>query len=166
MNYKKVSLDTWIQLFGMIGLLGGLVFVGLEMRQSQQIAIVGQVQARNAALLDLYLTLMGEDPIGRSLVASGHLGANRDPSSLTSAEYDVWYAIKSWQVSSLQNAYQQYEMGLLPDNVWEGVDLRIKAQYANCHIRPIWLSYSTPSVRDYLGRISQECNVGFAETAN
>ena len=151
----------------MIGLLDGLVFfVGLEMRQSQQIAIAGQVQARNEAFLNLYLTLMGEDPIGRSLVASGHLGANRDPSSLTSAEYDVWHAIKSWQVSSLQNAYQQYEMGLLPDNVWEGVDLRIKAQYANCHIRPIWLSYSTPSVRDYLGRISQECNVGFAETAN
>ena len=163
---KKVSLDTWIQLLGMVGLLGGLVFVGLEMRQSQQIAIAGQVQARNEAFLNLSLTLMGEDPIGRSLVASGHLGANRDPSSLTSAEYDVWYAIKSWQVSSLQNAYQQYEMGLLPDNVWEQVDLRIKAQYANCHIRPIWLLSSIPTVVDYLGRISQECNVGFAEAAN
>ena len=31
---KKVSLDTWIQLLGMVGLLGGLVFVGLEMQQS------------------------------------------------------------------------------------------------------------------------------------
>ena len=29
---KKVSLDTWIQLLGMIGLLGGLVLVGLKMR--------------------------------------------------------------------------------------------------------------------------------------
>ena len=61
---KKVSLDTWIQLLGMVGLLGGLVFVGLEMRQSQQIAIAGQVQARNEAFLNLYLTMMGEDPIG------------------------------------------------------------------------------------------------------
>ena len=43
---KKVSLDTWIQLLGMVGLLGGLVFVGLEMRQSQYIAIGNQVQAR------------------------------------------------------------------------------------------------------------------------
>ena len=101
---KKVSLDTWIQLLGMVGLLGGLVFVGLEMRQSQQIAIAGQVQARNEAFLNLYLTMMGEDPTGRSLAASGYLGADLDPSSLTSAEYDVWYAIKSWQVMSLQNA--------------------------------------------------------------
>ena len=46
---KKVSLDTWIQLLGMVGLLGGLVFVGLEMRQSQNIAIGNQVQARAVA---------------------------------------------------------------------------------------------------------------------
>ena len=32
---KQVSLDTWIQLLGMVGLLGGLLFVGLEMKQSQ-----------------------------------------------------------------------------------------------------------------------------------
>ena len=39
---KKVSLDTWIQLLGMVGLLGGLIFVGLEMRQSQRIAMAAQ----------------------------------------------------------------------------------------------------------------------------
>ena len=41
---KKVSLDTWIQLLGMIGLLGGLIFVGLEMQQSQRIAVASQQQ--------------------------------------------------------------------------------------------------------------------------
>ena len=43
---KKVSLDVWIQLIGMLGVLGGLLFVGLEMRQSQLIAIGAQQQAR------------------------------------------------------------------------------------------------------------------------
>ena len=43
---KKVSLDTWIQLLGMVGPLGGLVFVGLEMLQSQRIELATQVQAR------------------------------------------------------------------------------------------------------------------------
>ena len=51
MNMKKVSLDTWIQLLGMISVLGGLVFVGLEMQQSQRIAIASQVQARNQSVL-------------------------------------------------------------------------------------------------------------------
>ena len=35
----KVRIEVWIQLIGMLGVLGGLVFVGLEMRQSQLIAI-------------------------------------------------------------------------------------------------------------------------------
>ena len=43
---KKVSLDTWIQLFGMVGLLGGLIFVGLEMQQTQTIAVASQMQSR------------------------------------------------------------------------------------------------------------------------
>ena len=51
MQKVTVSFDTWIQLFGMIGLLGGLMFVGLEMQQSQRIAIAGQVQARNDSLM-------------------------------------------------------------------------------------------------------------------
>ena len=50
---KKVSLDTWIQLLGMVGLLGGLIFVGLEMKQSQTIAVAGQTQARNQEIMDI-----------------------------------------------------------------------------------------------------------------
>ena len=36
---KKVSLDTWIQLLGMNGLLGGLIFFGLKMKQPQIVAL-------------------------------------------------------------------------------------------------------------------------------
>ncbi len=45
---KKVSLDIWIQLLGMISIVASLIFVGLEMRQSQRIAIAGQQQSRAA----------------------------------------------------------------------------------------------------------------------
>ena len=58
MNMKKVSLDTWIQLLGMIGVLGGLVFVGFEMQQSQRIAIASQVQAGNDALMAFFTALL------------------------------------------------------------------------------------------------------------
>lgn len=43
---KRVSLDTWIQLLGMVGLLGGLIFVGFEMQQNQRIALAAQQIAR------------------------------------------------------------------------------------------------------------------------
>ena len=43
---KKVSIDTWIQLLGMLSVVAGLVFVGLEMQQTQRIALANQQQAR------------------------------------------------------------------------------------------------------------------------
>ena len=54
MKKIKVNFDTWVQLLGMLGVLSGLVFVGLEMRQSQQIALAAQQQAQLqiAALLE------------------------------------------------------------------------------------------------------------------
>ena len=52
MKEIKVSFDTWVQLLGMLGVLGGLVFVGLEMRQSQTIALAAQSQARASMLLE------------------------------------------------------------------------------------------------------------------
>mgnify|MGYP001500674046 CR=1 FL=1 len=51
MKKIKVSFDTWIQLLGMLGVLGGLVFVGLEMQQSQTIALGAQQQAQSQAQL-------------------------------------------------------------------------------------------------------------------
>ena len=49
---RKVSIEVWIQLLGMLGVLGGLVFVGLEMQQTQRIALAGQVQARDQRGID------------------------------------------------------------------------------------------------------------------
>ena len=49
---KKVSLDVWIQLLGMTGIIVFLIFVAMQIKQSQTIAIAGQTQARNQMLLD------------------------------------------------------------------------------------------------------------------
>jgi hypothetical protein len=55
---KKVGLDLWIQSIGMLSVLAGLLFVGLEMRQSQRIAIATQEQARSEQVTDQLLSLM------------------------------------------------------------------------------------------------------------
>ncbi|MBM87600.1 MAG: hypothetical protein CMQ41_04425 [Gammaproteobacteria bacterium] len=157
---KKPDINTLIQLLGLIGVAASLIFVGLELRQSQTIAIAGQVQARNQAFLDLYTSMMGEEPIGRALLADGFATPNSDPTNLSEEEYDIWNAFKSWQVMSLQNAFQQYEMGLLPETVWEQVSSRIQNQYANCFSRQIFLNTAIPSLSDYLQTLSQDCAMG------
>lgn len=52
----KVRLEVWIQLIGMLRVLGGMVFVGLEMRQSQLIALGSKVQASTELRIQMQLT--------------------------------------------------------------------------------------------------------------
>ena len=43
---RKIDIQDLIQVLGMVGIIGSLIFVGLEMRPSQRIALAGQEQAR------------------------------------------------------------------------------------------------------------------------
>ena len=53
---KKVDINALIQLLGMVGIIGSLIFVGLEMRQSQRIALPEQQQSRTQVWTDLFNT--------------------------------------------------------------------------------------------------------------
>ena len=162
MNRIKVSFDTWIQLLGMIGVLGGLVFVGLEMQQSQRIAIAGQIQARSQMLLDNQLAYLGEEPIGRNILSQGNPNTI-SPGSLSEEEYAIWYQIIQTRAITIQNAFQQYQLGLLPDDVWEQATNRISNHWRNCHIRPIWSAATVPSFQRYLNSLPEECVSIFPE---
>ena len=108
MNKIKVSFDTWIQLLGMLGVLGGLVFVGLEMQQSQRIAIAGQIQARNQGDMDFAIALLtAEDSLSREVNEMGE-AFTIDPASLTEEQVAARNLIIRWQRTSLQNAWQQF----------------------------------------------------------
>ena len=52
-----------IQLLGVLGVIGSLTFVGLELQQTQRVAIAGQQQARSALVIDILsnLTVTGID---------------------------------------------------------------------------------------------------------
>ena len=43
---RKIPIENLIQLLGMVGIIGSLVFVGLEMQQTQRIAIAAAQEAR------------------------------------------------------------------------------------------------------------------------
>ena len=53
---RKLEINDLIQIAGMFGIIGSLVFVGLQMKQTQTIALGEQIQARNQMLLDSQLT--------------------------------------------------------------------------------------------------------------
>ena len=61
MNMNKVSVDTWIQLIGMLSIVASLLFVGLEMRQSHRFALAAQQQARTEIFIDALNTMSETD---------------------------------------------------------------------------------------------------------
>ena len=48
---RKIDIQDLIKPLVMVGIIGSLVFVGLEMRQSQTIAIAGQQQEKAAMFI-------------------------------------------------------------------------------------------------------------------
>ena len=72
---KKISLDSWVQLIGMLSVVAGLVFVGLEMQQSQKIALAGQ-QANRVQLFSSMMDANNEQGIDQQklqMILSGQI---------------------------------------------------------------------------------------------
>ena len=101
---KKVGSDTWIQLLGMLSVLAGLVFVGLEMRQSHQIALASQHQAR---------TQMWMDQVNTHTEA-GLAYRNYDAQELYVAVNQLHAALLIFE-----NDFVQYELGLMAEELWK-----------------------------------------------
>ena len=155
MKKVKVSFDTWLQLVGLLGVLGGLIFVGLEMQQSQRIAIAGQIQARNQAVMDFNIALLtAEDRVSRQTLSIPF--TEMDPATMTEEQREISRPALTWQTNSLQNAFQQYELGLLPEDVWQQVQDRIQNRWASCYTRETYSSV-IPSFREYLETLPVEC---------
>ena len=48
---RKANLDVCIQFIGLLSVVGGLLFVGMEMRQTQQIALAAETSNRMCQVL-------------------------------------------------------------------------------------------------------------------
>ena len=123
MNMRKISLDVLIQLIGMLGILGGLVFVGLEMRQSQQLALAAQQTARMQVWTDM-VNAFTESQIN-------YPGGNGDfKPEMNVAHAALWI---------FENDYIQYELGLMDENIWQAKMNSLRRTYNTCDGRDVYL---------------------------
>lgn len=145
---QKVSLDTWIQLIGMLSVLAGLVFVGLEMRQSQSIAIAGQQQARSA---------LGND------IISQYSEMRIDFQSVyweSNTEYELSIeeigqrngAHSGWLL--YENDFYQYRQGLMDEETWLAKLKGIEGLYNTCAVRVVF-DYREPVFSEEFRNITE-----------
>ncbi len=133
MNMKKISLDSWVQLIGMLSVVAGLVFVGLEMQQSQKIALAGQ-QANRVQLFSSMMDANNEQGIDQQklqMILSGQIPMTED------YEWVVMNGLhRMWWI--YENDFLQNELGLMDENIWQAKRNAMEANYNFCDGRPVF----------------------------
>ena len=128
---KNVSVDVLIQLVGMLGLLAGLIFVGLEMRQSQIIALSAQQQSRTELFTGIVNSLneSGDESLFEVLTKV----TNNEPLSPAETKVSENYAFQL--VWIFENVFIQYRNELIDENVWQAKLYSFRTAASRCHFR-------------------------------
>tara|TARA_B100000530_G_scaffold290752_1_gene207195 strand:- start:588 stop:1049 length:462 start_codon:yes stop_codon:yes gene_type:complete len=112
---KKVSLDVWIQLIGMLGVLGGLVALVIELNQSQRLSQASAYQARNSEIQEAQRELALSKDFSEILQKFDSQGVD----SLTLGERSrvvAWHSAMQWR---MQGQFYQYQQGFLEEAALE-----------------------------------------------
>ena len=141
-----------MQVVGIFALIASLLFVGLQLKQTQEIALADQYRARAEAAQNMFLAIQES---GISMASLGKPMSEKTPAEVT-ASINVSY----WSWTQYDNHYFQYSSGFLDDESWEGIRRRIQRQYDLCDRRSVWESmkpYIRPSFVSYVESLEDKC---------
>ena len=150
---RNINRDTWIQLVGMLSVVAGLLFVGLELRQSQRLALAGQQQQRAVMTSDWLhsITEQGEDLY--SLISS-------DYSSLSDQQKKLARNIVWFQWNRIENDFYQYSLRLFPEAKWNAQLNSLEVWKNACFARDIYefrYSFFEPRLKELLDATPDNC---------
>ena len=144
MQRFKISFDTWIQALGMLGVIGGLIFVGLEMRQTQKIALADQMNNRMSVLIEFNNAFTAAN---LDFYAASTHQPEKDE-LFSNAEKGARNAMNI-QWSLHENDYFQYSRGFMTEQVWQAMQsASANHESSSClcialerHIPSFWKSF-------------------------
>ena len=129
---RKIDIQDLIQLLGMVGIIGSLIFVGLEMRQSQRIAIAGQQQGR-AEIASNFMSAFLENGLDSQTVYFRHdpnHGFTDEEIAFRNMMHNSWFLY--------ENDFYQYTQGLMDEVTWTAKLSGIQIIYDFCEAREIY----------------------------
>jgi hypothetical protein len=144
---RIIALADITNVLGMLGIIGSLIFVGIEVQQSQTIAMASQLQSRNDALMSFYSTALEGNDIALKLFEGGLIP---DIDWSNDSERVVFLAITRVRIISYLNAYDQYRLGLIPEDTFEFTKNRALVFYNDCRTRPLIIQRVTVDFADFL----------------
>ena len=116
MNYDRRK--DLFALIGVISIIGALLFIGLQLKLSNELEQAAQHQARAAHTMSLYAgTIQSELDWSTRL---------EDDGERSRAEIVANQNIDLWAWTAIENQYYQYERGFLSEEDWSAAENRIK----------------------------------------
>lgn len=134
---KRIDWRTSAELVGLAAIVVSLIFVGIELRQSQKIALAAQYQARTEAGREYFYQSLASsyriDGLAEEIESwewpAGLLSADDtqwldEHTSSVSAEAAYWAVINLY---GFDNYYFQYQSGLLSEEGWLALQSRLRS---------------------------------------
>ncbi len=134
---KRFNWRDLTEIVGFVAIVGGLIFVGLQLRQSQEIAIASQYQERASTAVDYFSSQMQNEralvskaeeisAAVRSGMASPALRVfieNRSPESV-----GMWFYQRRVFFVMLDNFHYQYRSGFMAEESWDAFRRQLRAE--------------------------------------
>ena len=153
----KVDFNIIIQFLGMAGIIGSLIFVALEIIQTQKIAIAGQQQGRAA--------------LGMKIIEGYSLNNVDFQSVFFELDYDK--ALTKQEITHrnsihagwflFENDLYQYQQGLMDEATWQAKIIGMQWIYNNCELRPLFdvrANMFSAAFSEIVKSFPDKCNLG------
>lgn len=124
---QRIRLDDWLQVAGFAGVIASLVFVGLELQHSRQVALGDAYQARADQVVQIQSIFFESDELPDVL----YRAFNGLEDSLTELEIAILDRYQITWLTYYENAHYQYESGLLSEGHWHGSKESLRGDVEN-----------------------------------
>ena len=131
LKMESAKLNDWLQILGMIGVIASLIFVGLELRQSREIAIsqAYQLRAESEVAMIMEASSISAFQTGRPKLDAGLIEELTEEEQVA-LDYHYGALFTLWE-----NDYFQYQQGYLSDEHWAKTEWNLTCTLGSRYIR-------------------------------
>ena len=153
---RKLDLDKynkWLTLIANIAILGGLIFLALEIQQNTAAVRSAAVQESTNIAREHPLMFVQNPEVNRLAMA------DYDSLSEEDQQRRHWLAVSFWH--AMHGLYQQYELGTLPEKQWEVWVRVICSNYERTNPQ-LWARAAATHSSNFV-RFVESCKTGSAD---
>lgn len=143
-------LNKWLTLVANLAILGGLVFLALEIQQNTNAIRSATVQAATNVAREHPLMFVQNPDVNRLAMA------DYDSLSEEDRQRRFWLSRSFWL--GMQGLYRQHELGVFPEAEWEVWDRIICANYEKTDAE-LWASNAATLAPDFITFV-ENCDSG------